>query len=301
MFDEKRSQVSLTGVLVLLIFLAAIGAILWQANRSNANAESTLARIQRTGKVRIGFANEKPFGYLDTKKDLVTGEAPEIARYILKKIGVDHIEPVVADFGSLIPGLKAKRFDIIAAGMYITPDRGKEIAFSNPTYAIGESFIVLAGNPLDLHSYEDVRDNPDARIGVMGGSIELKYAQDLGVDESQIAVFADYASALQGLKGDQIDAVAATFLTVKDLLEKQDSDAIEQVKDFRDPVIDGKETRGFGAFGFRQQDEALRERFNEELAKFIGTPEHLELVKEFQFDESTLPGNVTAKELIETP
>ncbi|WP_233216246.1 ectoine/hydroxyectoine ABC transporter substrate-binding protein EhuB [Blastopirellula marina] len=285
----------------MLIFLASISAVIWQANRSNLNDENTLARIQRTGRIRIGFANEKPFGYLDTKTDKVTGEAPEIARHILKKLGVSDIEPVVADFGSLIPGLKAKRFDIIAAGMYITPDRGKEIAFSNPTYAIGESFIVLAGNPLDLHSYEDVRDNPEARIGVMGGSIELKYAEDLGVDESQIAVFADYASALQGLKGDQIDAVAATFLTVKDLLKKQDSAAIEQVADFRDPVINGKETRGFGAFGFRRQDVALQERFNEELAKFIGSPEHLELVKPFDFDESTLPGDVTAKELIEAP
>lgn len=301
MINEDKTQISLTGVLVLLMFVAVAGVIVWQANRPNVNTETTLERIQRTGTIRIGFANENPYGYLDTKAQKVTGEAPEIARYILKKMGVDHIEPVVADFGSLIPGLKAKRFDMIAAGMYITPDRGKEIAFSNPTYAIGESFIVLAGNPLGLHSYEDVRDNPEARLGVMGGSIELVYAKKLGIDESKISVFADYASALQGLKGDQIDAVAATYLTVKDLLRKQDSSDIEQVQDFRDPVIDGKETRGYGAFGFRKQDVALRERFNEELAKFIGSPEHLTLIQPFGFDESTLPGEVTAKELTKAP
>lgn len=299
MFDENKSEISLTGILALLILAAALGTIFWQANRPNSSDETTLAKIEKADTVRIGFANEAPYGYLDTNSGKVTGEAPEIAKVILKRMGVDHVEPIVADFGSLIPGLKAKRFDIIAAGMYITPQRAKEISFSNPSYAIGESFIVKAGNPLHLHGYEDVRDNAEAKLGVMGGSVEQGYARDMGVDDSQVLVFPDYNSAILGLKGGQIDAVAATDLTVNDLLQKQDSDEIEKAKDFQDPIIDGKTIRGYGAFGFRQEDVALRERFNEELAKFIGSPEHLQLVKDFGFDESTLPGNVTAKELSE--
>lgn len=301
MFDENKSEISLTGVLALLILAASLGAIFWQANRPNTNTETTLVRIQKANSVRIGFANEAPYGYLDTSSGKVTGEAPEIAKAILKRMGVDHVEPIVADFGSLIPGLKAKRFDIIAAGMYITPQRAKEISFSNPSYAIGESFIVKAGNPLKLHGYEDVRDNPDAKLGVMGGSVEQGYARDMGVNDNQVLVFSDYNSAILGLKGGQIDAVAATDLTVNDLLQKQDSDEIEKATDFQDPIIDGQTIRGYGAFGFRQEDVALRERFNEELAKFIGSPEHLELVKKFGFDQSTLPGDVTAKELSEAP
>ncbi len=301
MFDENKSEVSLTGILALLILAAGFGAIFWQASRSNASNETTLERIQEAGAVRIGFANEAPYGYLDTSTGKVTGEAPEIAKAVLKRMGVDQVDPIVADFGSLIPGLKAKRFDIIAAGMYITPQRAKEISFSNPSYAIGESFIVKAGNPLDLHGYEEVRDNSDVKLGVMGGSVEQGYARDMGVNDNQVLVFSDYNSAILGLKGGQIDAVAATDLTVNDLLQKQDSDEIEKATDFQDPVIDGKTIRGYGAFGFRQEDVALRERFNEELAKFIGSPEHLQLVEKFGFDESTLPGNVTAKELSEAP
>ncbi|PQO40806.1 ectoine/hydroxyectoine ABC transporter substrate-binding protein EhuB [Blastopirellula marina] len=301
MFDEKKSEISLTGVLALLILSACLGAIFWQANHANTSADATLARIQKAGTVRIGFANEAPYGYLDTSSGKVTGEAPEIAKAILKRMGVEHVEPIVADFGSLIPGLKAKRFDIIAAGMYITPTRAQEISFSNPSYAIGESFIVKAGNPLELHGYEDVRDNPNAKLGVMGGSVEQGYARDMGVDDRQVLVFSDYNSAILGLKGGQIDAVAATDLTVNDLLQKQASDEIEKATDFHDPVIDGQSIRGYGAFGFRQEDVALRERFDEELAQFIGSPEHLQLVKRFGFDQSTLPGNMTAKELSKAP
>ncbi|MEW4451531.1 ectoine/hydroxyectoine ABC transporter substrate-binding protein EhuB [Bremerella sp. JC817] len=301
MFDENKSEITLTGVSALLIIAAACGVIFWQATQSVTNEEPTLDRIERTRTIRIGFANEAPYGYLDTSTGQVTGEAPEVAKAILEQIGVTNVQPIVADFGSLIPGLKAKRFDMIAAGMYITPERGLEISFSNPTYGIGESFIVKAGNPLDLHSYEDILDHPDAKIGVMGGSVEQGYAKKLGIDARQIAVYSDYASALLGLKGDQIDAVAATDLTVNDLLAKQASDEIEKAQPFSDPVIDGQEIRGYGAFGFRQEDVAIRERFNEELAKFIGSPEHLQLVKPFGFDESTLPGNKTAKELTQTP
>lgn len=301
MLEEDKSRITPLGLLVLLMILGGIGWILWQANRQIGGQESTLARIQREGTVRIGFANEDPYGYFDTSTGNITGEAPEIAKRIFQKMGIENVEAVVADFGSLIPGLKAKRFDVIAAGMYITPERAEEVAFSNPTYGIGEAFIVLAGNPLGLHSYEDLRDNPNAKLGVMGGSVEQGYAREIGIPNSRVLKFADYTSAITGLRGRQIDAIAATDLTVNELLRKQNSDSIEKAADFQDPVIDGKTIRGYGAFGFRQEDKDLRREFNDHLMKFIGTDEHLELVKPFGFDESTLPGDVTVLDLTQTP
>ena len=51
-----------------------------------AAAETTLERVQRTGEIRIGYANETPFAYtqIDGK---VTGESPEIANIIFAQIG----------------------------------------------------------------------------------------------------------------------------------------------------------------------------------------------------------------------
>ncbi len=54
----------------------------------------------------------------------------------------------------------------------------------------------------------------------------------------------------------------------------------------------------YGGFAFRQSDDDLREAFNRELAKFIGSDEHLELITKFGFDESNLPGDVTADQLV---
>ncbi|MEX0865783.1 MAG: ectoine/hydroxyectoine ABC transporter substrate-binding protein EhuB [Pirellulales bacterium] len=286
-------------VLLVLLGLCATGVYIYSITRGES--EGSWDRLQESGVIRIGYANEAPYGYIDSTTGEITGEAPEIAKVVLKRMGIDHIEPVVTEFGSLIPGLKAGRFDVIAAGMYITPERAREIDFSNPTYAIGEALIVAAGNPLALHGFEDIARHESARIGVMGGSVEHVYARKLDVPEPRIVVLPDYPSAIEALKTDRIDAVAATILTANDLLRKADSAEIELADPFTDPVIDGESVKGYGAFGFRREDDELRQRFNAQLADFIGSPEHLALVRPFGFSQQTLPGDVTADELIASP
>src|SRR5215208_1574886 len=93
-----------------------------------AHAETTLERAKREGFIRVGFANEAPYGFA-TPDGKLTGEAPEVAKAVLAKIGIPQVDGVLTEFGSLIPGLKAGRFDIIAAGMFINPKRCAEIAF----------------------------------------------------------------------------------------------------------------------------------------------------------------------------
>ena len=78
-----------------------------------AQAETTLERIQRTGVIRIGYANEQPFAYTDASGN-VTGESPEIVKKIAPKLGIKKVEGVLTEWGALIPGLMAGRFDVIA-------------------------------------------------------------------------------------------------------------------------------------------------------------------------------------------
>src|SRR5437762_12766307 len=118
-----------------LVGIALLGAAV--AASATASAETTLERAKKQGFIRVGFANEAPFAYA-TPDGKLTGEAPEIAKVILKKMGIPEVDGVLTEFGSLIPGVKAHRFDVIAAGMFINPKRCQEIAFSEPSYGIGE-------------------------------------------------------------------------------------------------------------------------------------------------------------------
>ena len=276
---------------------AALVLLLHGCGDAEQVEETTLARIQREGVVRVGYANEAPYAYVDDGSGRLTGEAPEVARAVLARLGVDRVEGILTEFGSLIPGLKAKRFDIIAAGMYVLPKRCREIAFTNPTYRIGEALLVAAGNPLDLHSYEDLAGHPTARLGVVAGAVELAYARAVGIPDQRIVVLPDAPSAVAALQSGRVDAYAGTALTVQDMLNKLGGGQAERAEPFTDPVIQGETVSGYGAFGMRKEDQALLAAFNRQLGVYIGSPEHRSTVRPFGFTESELPGDVTAEEL----
>ncbi len=82
---------------------------------------------------------------------------------------------------------RAGEIDLIAAGMFITPERCEQIAFSEPSYGIPQAFLVKEGNPLNLKTYDDVAKNEDARLAVMAGAVEKGYAEAAGVDPEQRA------------------------------------------------------------------------------------------------------------------
>ncbi|MGK7346364.1 MAG: ectoine/hydroxyectoine ABC transporter substrate-binding protein EhuB [Candidatus Nitrospinota bacterium M3_3B_026] len=284
-----------TALLILLALFLAAGAGCQAREKEKGGA---YGRMLDSGVVRVGFANEAPYAFLDEDGRL-TGEAPEIIRAVMNELGVERVEGVLTEFGSLIPGLKAGRFDIIAAGMYITPERCRQIAFTNPTYRMGEAFLVRKGNPLDLHGYEDVKEKPAARLGVVAGAVELGYAIAVGVPRKRISVLPDAPSAVGALMADRIDAYAGTSLTVRDMYGKSEDADVEIAEPFTDPVIDGKTAAGYGAFGLRKEDGRLLKRINKTLDDFIGSERHRKLVAPFGFGEAQLPGDKTAAELCE--
>jgi polar amino acid transport system substrate-binding protein len=249
-----------------------------------ALAASTLERARQDGFIRVGFANEAPFGFA-TPEGKLTGEAPEVAKAVLKAIGIPQVDGVLTEFGSLIPGLKAKRFDIIAAGMFITPKRCAEIAFSDPSYGIGQAMLVKAGNPKKIVDYGSIVANKDLKLAVMAGAVEAGYAKDAGVPQAQLVVLPDQSSLLAAVQAGRADAAALTALSIADMAKK--GEGVESTKPFGE--VAGKSVKGHGGFGFRKEDKALYTAFNDQLKKFIGTPEHIALVEPFGFGKDYLP------------
>jgi polar amino acid transport system substrate-binding protein len=249
-----------------------------------AHAETTLERAKSQGFIRAGFANEAPFGFA-TPDGKLTGEAPEVAKAVLAKIGIPQVDGVLTEFGSLIPGLKAGRFDIIAAGMFINPKRCAEIAFSEPSYGIGQAMLVKSGNPKEIKDYSSIKDKPDVKLAVMAGAVEAGYAKDAGVPESQLVVLPDQSSLLAAVQSGRADAAVLTALSIGEMAKK--GEGVESTKPFGE--VAGKSVKGHGGFGFRKEDTDLIEAFNSELKKFIGTPEHIALVTPFGFGEDYLP------------
>ena len=67
------------------------------------------------------------------------------------------------DFAGLIPALQAGRIQLIAAGMYASDERAKQVDFVQYMKA-GEASLVQAGNPKSFRSLADVCDATAAEI-----------------------------------------------------------------------------------------------------------------------------------------
>lgn len=273
---------------IWIVAVCAGLALVGQA--SDSVAETTLEKIKKAGYIRVGFANEAPYSYA-TSSGKLTGESPEIFKHVMEKLGVSEVDGVLTEWGSLIPGLKAGRFDAIVASMYITPKRCKQIAFANPTYGIGEAFVVKKGNSEEINTYKDAVDK-GAKIAFVAGTAEIEHAKLAGMERENRVIVPDFASAVAAVKSGRTAAAAFTSLTAKDLAGKNEE--IDRATPFTFSH-DGKKFKGEGSFGFRKEDTALRDAVNKELAQFIGTEEHLTLIKEFGFDKSNLPEKTAAE------
>lgn len=259
-------------------------------------AAATLDELREAGTIRIAVANEIPYGYIDPNGEAM-GAGPDVARAIAQELGIENIEWVTAGFSSLIPGLKADRFDMVAAEMAILPDRCNEILFSEPNTSYGEGLLVAAGNPQGITSYADFAENSDLTVAIMAGADQLEMMQQLGVDDSRMVMLSANADAISVVATGRADAYAATSLTASGLAGA--SDGVELAQGFVDPVIGGEEVRSWGGFAFSQESEDLRDAVNEALAEFKGTAEWEEILTSYGFADSDLAGsaNSTTAEL----
>lgn len=272
---------------ILLLLVPLIGI-----ETGLTRAQGLLDRVRESGSISVGVANERPYGYVDDGGKL-TGEAPEIARHILAEIAPGaEMSPEVMPFGQLIDALRGEEIDLIAAGMFITPQRCAQVAFSEPTYVIGEAFAVRAGNPKGVRNYHTISEDRDVKVGLISGTVEYNYALVTGIPADRALLYRSFDRAMQALLEGEVDAVGLTALTARGLaMNHPDIEATPQFF----PEIDGREVKGYGGFAFRKSDEALLAAFNEALEGFIGSPAHWRLVEQFGFGPDMAPNMSTAE------
>lgn len=219
---------------------------------------------------------------------MLEGSGPTVLSAIMEKLGIDTVEPILADFDAITPGLNANRWDISAFPFYVTESRCEEVAFTNPTARYVEGALVAEGNPLGISSYKDFA-NPDIRIGIQTGNAEIEWAKDNGAQDSQIKLFQEEALAVEALRNGQIDVyLNATFSMVQALRNFGD-EGLEMAVPFEGPIVDGKEVVAYGAWALRPEDTELREAFNAELKKLLDSGELLTLQEPFGYDEESVP------------
>jgi polar amino acid transport system substrate-binding protein len=106
MVKQKHVNHSLKTTILKGIAGLAMAAVAAASYAGAASAASLLERIKNGETIRLGFTNEPPTAYPGPNSEPL-GMVNEVALDVLKKMGATKIEPVVTEWGSLVPGLQA--------------------------------------------------------------------------------------------------------------------------------------------------------------------------------------------------
>ena len=281
----------------LLLAAIAVACIFVTVSTRNSHSDSLLMRVQRDGVLRIGYAIEAPYAFLDAE-GVSTGLDIEVAKRIAARLSIPRLEWCQTSFGSLIQELESGRFDVIVAGLFITPERAKRIRYSEPTFHVRQAMLVQKGNPLALHAYEDVLAKPQARVAVMQGSIEQDIVSRLGVPAEQVLVVPDALTGRLAVETGLAACLALSSPTVDYMARQQSLGLTEIAAPFTQPEAGRVANVGYGAVAFRKSDEDFCRAWNLQLKEFIGGAEHKELLNKFGLNEDVLPGTVSTASLL---
>ncbi len=268
--------------------VVAAGVMAMGLATTAASAGPLMDRIESGKPIRLGFANEIPFAYPGDDGS-PKGFVNAYTLGVLHKMGYDDIEPVQTEWGGLIPGLNAGRFDIVTGGMNILKSRCENIAFSEPMAKIGDGFIVAPGNPKKIGNYDDLAKS-DAIMVTGAGYSNIEAAKEAGVSESNIMTVPGPTEILAAVRAGRADAGAGTYFTMKQLADSSDG-AVEVT----DPDAMPEDSFNWAGIGFRKDDKDFLQKFNEAQKDYLGSDEMMQAVKEYGYGKGSLPGDKTTE------
>ncbi|WP_324653970.1 ectoine/hydroxyectoine ABC transporter substrate-binding protein EhuB [Georgenia sp. H159] len=253
---------------------------------SPSEGQSTLEALQEEGTITVGFAGEAPYSFENDEGELV-GASVALQERIWGELGIENVEGVQAEFGQLIQGLNAGRWDVVAAGMSILPERCEQAIFSEPEFQYTTALLVPEGNPDNLSDMQSIAEAEDVQMAAMTGAIEATYAADLGIDAIEVGNPQD---GMDAVTGGRADVFALTGISLNWMVDNAGEDPGVEVTDTFVAVIDGVEQLGAGGTVFRTEDTELRDAYNEQLAPIVADEdEYLSVVGDWGFTAGERP------------
>ena len=213
--------------------------------------------------IRLGFATAIPWAYPGDNGEPL-GFVNALTLVVLEEMGITKYETSVNEWAGLIPGLQADRYDIITGGMYILKSRCENINFTDPIGLFGDAFLVPAGNPKGIYTYQDII-RTGAKLVTGAGFNTVEAAKKEGVPESQMMLVAGEVEILAAMKAGRADAAVQTFFGAKEHVDKSDGQF-----EVTDPAKLPKWTQNWVGIGMRKSDTDFLAAFNAAMATVIG-------------------------------
>jgi polar amino acid transport system substrate-binding protein len=213
-----------------------------------AIAAGTLEEIKKSGELEVGMLVDfPPYGTVNARNE-PDGYDADVARLLAKDLGVKlKLVPVTGP--NRIPFLLTNKVDLLIASLAVTPERAKQVSFSDP-YAAAR--IVLYGKKdAKIQAAQDLKG---VRVGVARASTQDIVLTGAAPEGTEIRRFDDDASAMQALMSGQVDAIGCSTTVAAQIAKRVPANVYEEKFLLRQQVM---------AVALRPGDDSLRETVNQ--------------------------------------
>lgn len=111
-------------------------------------------------------------------RDQTTGTDKGIIYDLVNAMQFGHVEFVPTAFGGLISALIENKIDLIAGNLTVTPERAKQVDFSNPFFVGADGLVVAKSDTVEYKTWEDIKGSS---VGSFAGSIYVKPLVESGL------------------------------------------------------------------------------------------------------------------------
>ncbi|OCG18019.1 arginine ABC transporter substrate-binding protein [Gilliamella sp. App6-5] len=199
-------------------------------------------------------ATYAPFEFTNEKNEII-GFDIDVINKVCDEIKAS-CKVVNQSFDGLIPSLRTRRIDAAIAGIDITPERQKQVDFTNIYYDDSSiQFITLKDTLTDLQQLKG------KTVGIQKGTTYPKYLNEKFPDIKQVS-YDSYQFAFLDLKAKRIDAIVSSSIVAGEWLGK-DTDIVPLSDKITDHEFFGK---GLG-IAVRKGNDQLLNQFNQALDK----------------------------------
>lgn len=252
-----------------MLALAALLALAGCSNGQNETNESASAETTKTSEaadnnsaasdddnnvLRIGTEGAyAPFNYTNADGTL-GGFDVEIANAICADLQMT-CEIIAQDWDGIIPGLKAGKYDAIVAAMSVTPERAKQVAFTDPYFSNALVFLAKKDSSFDPANSSDI----DAHsIAAQRSTISSQWLEN-AYPKADMKLYDTLSNAFLDLGSGRVDAMISDKLPALEWLGSA-SGSNYAIKGDEIDINDNF------AIAVRPNDEALQAKINKSLA-----------------------------------
>ena len=201
----------------------AFGAVL-AAMASWASAADLLSEVQKRGTLVVATeAAFKPFEFIEDGK--IVGYNKDLLTFVMQGLPGVQLKQQDVPWSGVLPGLAAKRFDLVVTAVAITPERQRKFAFTVPV-ADATVGLLRRTNDMTFTKPSDINGRVvGSQVGtsllaaVQQYSEELKKAGQPGAKE--IKQYATMDEAYADLAAGRIDAVAQSRSNLANLIKER--------------------------------------------------------------------------------